>query len=41
MTDFTDMEGDFQDFIESLEKDKKNDNACSLDNPEGCDSCGS
>jgi hypothetical protein len=40
-TDFGFADG-FEDFVDELTNDKKNDNAqCSLDNPEGCDSCGS
>lgn len=31
---------DFEDFINELENDEKNNNACSIDNPE-CEGCGS
>ena len=42
--DFEDQEGaseeSFVDFIESLTSSEKNDNACSIDNPD-CEGCGS
>ena len=37
MTDFND---DFADFINELENSDKNNNACSIDNPD-CEGCGS
>ena len=39
--DYEEGEGSFEDFVKSLEEDKKNDNAvCGLDSSD-CDSCGS
>ena len=35
-----DFDNDFQDFIDDLETSEKNDNACSIDNPD-CEGCGS
>jgi hypothetical protein len=35
-----DFDNDFQDFIDDLETSDKNDNACSIDNPD-CEGCGS
>jgi hypothetical protein len=35
-----DFDNDFQDFIDDLEMSEKNDNACSIDNPD-CEGCGS
>ncbi len=33
---------DFEDFVDELTNDKKNDNAqCSIDNGEDCEACGS
>lgn len=34
-----DFDNDFQDFIDDLESSEKNNNACSIDNPEDCESC--
>lgn len=39
MNDF-ELDDSFADFVDELTNDKKNDNAqCSIDNPEGCESC--
>lgn len=35
-----DFDNDFQDFIDDLESSEKNENACSIDNPD-CEGCGS
>jgi hypothetical protein len=35
-----DFDNDFQDFIDDLEMSEKNENACSIDNPD-CEGCGS
>jgi hypothetical protein len=34
------LSDDFADFVDELTNDEKNDNACSIDNPE-CEACGS
>lgn len=39
MSDF-DIANDFADFIDELQNSEKNQNACSIDNPE-CEACGS
>lgn len=39
MDDFN-ISDDFADFVNELENDKKNEKACSIDNPE-CEACGS
>lgn len=38
-TDFG-FSNDFEDFVDELTNDSKNDNACSIDNPD-CENCGS
>jgi hypothetical protein len=41
MTDDFKLSDDFQDFVDELTSDEKNDNAqCSIDNPD-CENCGS
>lgn len=40
MSDF-ELDGDFADFVDQLENSEKNENACSIDNPEDCEACGS
>jgi N-acetylmuramoyl-L-alanine amidase len=40
MVDDFETEGGFADFIDELTNDEKNDNACSIDNPD-CEGCGS
>lgn len=35
-----DFDNDFQDFIDDLESSEKNENACTIDNPD-CEGCGS
>jgi|SaaInl74LU_5_DNA_1037368.scaffolds.fasta_scaffold213264_2 hypothetical protein len=37
--DFKDMEGDFQDWVENLEKAEQP--TCNFENPEDCEACGS
>jgi len=39
MSDF-ELDGDFADFVDQLENSEKNENACSIDNPD-CEGCGS
>ena len=39
MDDFQ-LEGDFADFVDELQQSDKNENACSIDNPDG-EGCGS
>jgi hypothetical protein len=39
MDDFQ-LEGDFADFVDELQSSEKNENACSIDNPD-CEGCGS
>lgn len=40
MVDDFEMEGDFADFVDELTNDVKNEDACSIDNPD-CEGCGS